>query len=281
MSASFDVVAAKAFGDLIIALSCTAGSGVDKGSRLLLGSHLLPLCEAIGSSLPVVVLEHGESGVPSLYDVRKNGWPRAARSALALRASLRQASSDNTLMFDRMGWRERFVAGARPALALPDEDNIYLAYRRVFGSGGAAFDPRPAFSRRLGIFPGSRLPKKCLPLELIADIERAIEASGGVAELILLDGERPDLERDRPEAQKVPRSFAAMAKAVRGCDAVVSADSMPAHMAEAFGRPVFVFTPVANSYWMPYSAFAERRWALFSDGAARGMAAFLDLMELD
>jgi hypothetical protein len=279
MREAFDLVVVKSFGDLIIALTSTHGIPTAEGSRLLLGSHLLPLYESLGSSLPAITIEHGETGVPSLFDMRKNGWSRAARSALALRCSLSNAASSRRLLFDQIGWRERLVAGKMPACALPEEKNIYLAYRSVFGPPVPMDAGSPSSRTRVGIFPGSRLASKNLPANLIADIRHAVAARGAEPALFLLDGERPDLERADLGGRIVPRSFTAMADAVRGCAAVISADSMSAHMVEMYGRPVFVFTPVVNEYWMPYSSFVENRWALFTDGAAAGMAGFLDAIE--
>lgn len=75
----------------------------------------------------------------------------------------------------------------------------------------------------------------------------------------------------------VPRRFQAMADAVRSVDAVISADSMPAHMAEYFGSPVFVVSPVPNAYWLPLSCLTTDRWVLFNqlDEQADRLSRFL------
>ena len=76
---------------------------------------------------------------------------------------------------------------------------------------------------------------------------------------------------------KVPRQFSLMANAVRAARVVISADSMPAHMAEYFGVPVFVMSPSPNAYWLPKSCIDSGRWSLFSDPVAttEGLARFV------
>jgi len=274
MTDTFDIVSVKAFGDLIIILSSLKSAPTAHRTRLLLGRHLQPLFDALGCPVEARWLTHGEAGVPSFYDIRKNGMRKAAVSALRLRREVASAASPNVLLFDRLGWRERFLAGGMRARALPRSDNIYLAYRALFGN--PVLDPAlPGGSGHIGIFPGSRLARKNLPLELVDQVKKRIAAHGAQSELLLLDGERPDLEHAGLGGRVLPRSFGAMIDAVSACDAVISADSMPAHLAEMMGRPVFVFTPAANNYWLPYSALASNRWALFRDGSGQALAGFL------
>ena len=153
------------------------------------------------------------------------------------------------------------------------------AYEAVFGPPAPRHDRPRSATPRIGIFPGSRLASKNLPLELVTATVSAIEAAGCSATVELLEGERPDLERALPGANIVARDFGSMIAAVRACDGIISADSMPAHLAEMAGLPVFVFSPVGNRYWLPRSAFMADRWALFEEGAATRLKEFLDEMK--
>lgn len=273
------IVAIKSYGDLIIALTCLWRSEASESSRLLIGSHLRELFAAAGRDIPTAVIEHEESGVPSIYDIRKNGWFAAVRSALQLRRGLARMEAPR-LLFDRIGWRERFLAGSSFMAELPAAENIYLAYEQMLGTGAADRQPKTITpihpGREIGIFPGSRLQSKNLPVGLVHRIVRMIEQAGATPRLYLLADERPDLEGSGLPYTSVPRNFAAMFAAARACHAIVSADSLPAHIAELEGRPVFVFTPVDNSYWMPRSAYLGRWWGLFVGADAR-LAKFLTM----
>lgn len=281
---TLSVVAVKAFGDLVIAADCIGrrSPAVRDRIEILLGTHLRPLFEALATGLPSRIVDHDEPTLPSLFTWKKDGAAKAVRSALGLHKAIRNAGlpKDRTLLFDHLGPRERFVTFGWSQVAMPRSDNIYRTYDRFLDQ----IDPVPVgadTTRRasgpLRIFPGSRVPAKNLPRNLIEGIVRTAEARGIQTELMLLDGERPDLETSDLYFTKVPRSFDAMIAAVRGAGWIVGADSMPAHIAEYTGRAMFVFSPVDNRYWLPRTAYAQGWDALFEEGAASAkLSAFID-----
>jgi hypothetical protein len=89
------------------------------------------------------------------------------------------------------------------------------------------------------------------------------------AKLFILDGDISPLVR-HPRAVTISRNFESLASAIRSVDSVISADSLPAHLAEYFGRPVFVASPAPNEYWLPYGCFRQERWGIFHDEAQFG-----------
>lgn len=259
-------VVLKAFGDLTIAATALESPPEGQGPALLVGSHLLPLASALDIRIPWTVLQLPEPGVPAMYDVRRSGFQAAARSLLKVRGALRRTASGESLLFDSAGAREYILTFPRRPLRLSAAPNIYLAYRALTG-GGEARAPekvRPA-GRRIGIFPGSRVAAKNIPVALVDAALAACVAEGWQASLYLLDGERPDLQTVDRAHIAVPRTFEAMNKAVAECDAVISADSLPAHLAERAKRPVFVFSPVENRFWLPLSAYETNRYSLFHE----------------
>lgn len=279
-TASVALVSLKAFGDYVIARTALrqAGSAADT-VQMFIGAHLNELHEALGARAGTQLIEHG-AGVPAFFDVRKAGAMSAICSGVRLRKSLRAltSSGNTTLVFDRVGMRERFLAGRAPSIALPASRNVYLAYAQLLGTSPAlpvsselvGTDPtalaqcaeRPP---RVGIFPGSRIAAKQLPPELIAWLAQTCRAAGADVEVFCLEGEPLAPQSPAYDVSVVPKRFAAMLRAVKSVDRVVSADSMPAHLAEFVARPVFVASPVANTYWLPLSSLEHGRWALFDE----------------
>jgi hypothetical protein len=264
----------KAFGDFVIAAA--AAERVAAPDRpyvtLAIGSHLVPLCAAVGPSVNVIELDTGEMGVPSLFDVRRNGLPSAIRSAWRLRRTMAQASiQDGSLILaDQIAWRERAIIGKRPSRTISSNmPNIYEGYDCLLREIG--FEITPAGSAktradpRVGIFPGSRIATKNLPISLVADLMTTMTDAGQETDLFLLQGERPDLEASGLPHKIIPRRFDALRDAIASTDRVFSADSLPAHLAEMLGVSVFVMTPRPNDFWMPRSVFQHRRWSLFND----------------
>lgn len=267
-------VQVKAFGDLVIANA--AANRVIEADRVRLSMaiarHLRPLCDALEPTIKTIELETAETGVPSIFDIRKDGLSAAFRSAWQVRGAIAGAplSRNAVVLLDRLGARERFLLGGRPTAAMPiDTANIYQGYEALLADAGFALIPNSADRaperHRAGIFPGSRIAAKNLPVSLVVALLDEAKRRGVAMELFLLDGERPDLEASGLPHLVVPRQFTALRDAIASVDVAISADSLPAHLAEMLRIDTFVLTPRPNEFWMPLSVFRLRRWCLFND----------------
>jgi hypothetical protein len=272
-------VSVKSFGDLIIAVTCLARISPDARHRvtLLIGEHLSPLASVLTILVEVRVLDERLDGPAPLFDARRLGIGAAVSSALSLRRAIgRAVAPGETLVFDTIGLRERFLAFGRRALALPPAANIYAAYEALFSKNGLPMQaigpavPTPVEGGLVRIFAGARMAHRRPPASLLHRAVQRVEAKGGRAEIMLLDGERPDLEGERLPVVVVPRDFGAMLDVMRRSDAVISPDSMTAHLAEYCSKPVLVLTPADKFYWMPRFAAETGAIALFDDDPAQG-----------
>jgi len=265
-------VSLKAFGDLVV-LRTMLRRVRGTAPAVVIGSHLVELFRALGDYPGECALIESGTDVPAMFDLRRRGLRSGLRSAASLRRRLQHASIPlgATLVFDRIGWRERFIAGRRATAALPAAANIYTAYN---GTGlfekdsiGSLIAPNKSKVSSVGIFPASRIARKDVPRALVSDVADAAIECGLQPMVYVLEGERPDLEGLAQPLQRLPRTFAALVAAVRSVDLVISADSLPAHLAENSGVPVFVVTPTENRYWLPLTAYERNLWARFDQAA--------------
>ncbi|WP_298675309.1 hypothetical protein [uncultured Sphingomonas sp.] len=276
----------KAFGDFVIAATSLERAAPEDRARLsiLAGDHLRPLAEAVSPACGLTFLGSGISGVPAIFDTRRAGARAAIRSATMLRRAVRQARDrSTTLVLDKNGWRERWLATPQGALALPTARNIYAAYDAFLAAAGIVFEGSVSakggamVDAVVGLFPGSRVAAKNLPFHVVRAALAAIARSGKHARLFLLEGERPDLEHSDLPFEMVPRRFEALIAAVDSVGSVIGADSLPAHLAERAGRPVFVLSPRPNIFWLPRSSLAHDHWAVFDADLDLSLARFLDV----
>lgn len=269
-SASYAFVELKAFGDLVMsaaALRLLPPAELAR-CRLVIGPYLQDLCRALDPPCAVEVLPIADRNVPALYDIKKRGLLAGVRSALTLRSALSLAAPGTTLVMESQARRERFIAGRRHCLEIPRAANVYLAFEAFMAANlqlADATDPavvaRPA---RVAFCPFSRVSAKNISPDLMNELARVCEDAGFEVELLLLEGERID-HPDLPPIRVIPRRFDALADALAGYAAVISADSLPAHLAEYRGTPAFVASPVENRYWLPKRAFLGDHWGLISE----------------
>lgn len=268
MSSPSAVVSLKAFGDFVIA--CHSLRRLTRqGPVILAGAHLRPLALALDVGEAVRFLPTGSSrDVPAAFDVRRRGWIEAVRSLLELRAALAAAQDGARLVFDRIGWREKFIAAAADHLALPDAPNIYSAYETHFANAGYELVPRlsalPATVRSAVIVPASRVAAKTLSAETIRAVREQLIGAGVNTEVVVLEGDAVELPHTTT-ARQIPRTFESLIDCIRRTELVVSADSLAAHLAEYLGRRCFVVAPQPNIYWLPASCLASGGWTTFQE----------------
>ncbi|MBC7380651.1 MAG: hypothetical protein H7346_24900 [Burkholderiaceae bacterium] len=267
-------VAVKAFGDLTVTaamLRCVPEDALARCS-LLIGPHLGDLSDALKPVCNVDTLPLPDHSVPAIFDLKKRGLVAGLHSALTLRSALATAAVGSILVMPRPARREAFIAGRRFSLALPPANNVYVAHERFLLQHVTTTTTTPrqpvtvARPRRIALCPFSRVAAKNIPAELVIELAEVCDQAGFAAELLLLEGEHFE-HPDAPPSRVIQRRFDALADALVGYAGMISADSLPAHLAEYCGTPAFVASPVANPYWLPAQAFKGEYWGLFDQRA--------------
>jgi hypothetical protein len=262
----------KAFGDFTIALSMLRqfSNSFNGEISLLIGEHLVGLCNGLNPSFNIKPLALGFD-VPAIYDLKKMGILKGFLSLSKIRTEITKAMSNDlsTMVFDRFTWREFLIAQNNPYLVLPQtQPNIYLAYKSFFLNFGFSQDQPVYQTNRLvneiGIFPYSRVPFKNIPLSIISSICNECSQKGFTPVVFVMDGELP-IQLDGVKVVSISRNFNSLIEAIQSMRAIVSSDSLPAHLAEYFYKPIYVATPVANNYWLPEYSFHNGSWGIFSD----------------
>lgn len=267
------IVTLKAFGDFVIA--CNASRRVQAANGMyaptvVAGEHVRSLASALGVDKTIQFIgDDSWSDVPAAFDARKRGVLSVFRSLQNLRQRLDALPSNMDFVFDRSGWRERFLGGARSFQSLSlKSGNIYLAYDQFFESlGYGNFKVGPEVKHTISraiIIPGSRLRHKQISGPVLSELAAELRKSGIKSSVVVLEGESIDLPAGI-HVKKLPRNFGELVAAVSDSDFVISADSLPSHLSEFLGVPVFVSTPSPNPYWLPRSAFVTDGWATFAE----------------
>lgn len=256
-------ISVKSYGDFIIASNALRANGSHSDS-LLCGSHLRPLMTAIDYKGNIEWLETGGDNVPAFFDVRKFGILSAIASGVTLHRLINEhVAANDLLVFDRLGWRQNFLAGLKlKAHIATGKTNIYLDYEQFLSKDVNNRVELPVKNvTKIGIFPDSRLAKKQLGPTLVSKIFHDLIKLGCDPQVVYVGSNPTRLGINN----SVVNGFDALIDRVRDFDIIISADSLPAHLAEYFEKPVFVISPVNNNYWLPKSAFLNGRFSLFCD----------------
>jgi hypothetical protein len=273
---SIAVAITKSFGDFVIAHSVlhTVEDNAKDRVRLIACGHLKRLNASLPNDVRVTFVNSGDEHVPALFDLKKRGAIAAVNSAFSLRRAFQEIERvhNEALAFHMLGVRERFIAGRWPVIAPRNRGaNIYETYHQFLAEQQIRASPallpiRAGNARSVGVFSESRLVEKRLTAPTLSLIFNRAAAAGIDAKLFILDGD-PVPQLEVPRVANIPRNFESLADAICSVESVVSADSLPAHLAEYFARPVFVASSRPNEYWLPFGCFAAKHWGVFGNAA--------------
>jgi hypothetical protein len=262
----------KAFGDFVIACSAINRIHIREGlvlPKIVVGEHVRSLASALQLEESVHFIgDKSWKDVPAAFDVRKRGVYAAFKSIIEIRRSLKESSVEGQLIFDKLGWRERFIGrGFRLYELSEGHGNIYIAYDNLFKSLGFKLDfeySSCACIDKAIIIPGARMIHRVIPAGVISRYVHELARRNIRSEVVVLEGEAVDLPVNI-NLRVIPREFGALIDAIKNSDLVISADSLPSHLSEFFHIPVFVSTPAPKPYWLPKSSYKTTGWATFSD----------------
>lgn len=255
----------RSYGDFVVALSGYQQVTPTRKIALIASDHLRPLYEAIEETGVLAHLPNIEfvdigvrQGLLSFFTNRHFFSIHTIKELRALKALLQSIPQHNTLFLEQdkriglIGWltRKNF------AVIHDGKTNIYKAYRDFLGndilvSEVEEVDIQPGFN--LLIFPGSRKKEKQLPIYWVNQLINQYTSNGinvfvgGLASEII----------GYPGSKRVVSGFKDLCEMIKNADFIISADSLPAHLAFLYRKPLEVhYNGQINEPWLPPGAKA-------------------------
>ena len=266
----YTFVSLKSFGDLTILAKHIKMLFVEDGIkvRMLAGSYHSELIEALNLNFKIDLINFKNNEIPSFYDIRNKGLIRATSSLFETRKLLKYNSYDEeVLTFDKIGLREKYLAMGANSASLGKGENIYNNYKekikKLFGRIKVdSLDIGPG--RDIIICPHASKKFRNIPSNLIDDISiKCLE--NGFNPLVYTFDDEVLIDCKIPTVIRAKKSFRDLKLSLENSHAVISADSLGAHMAAFISRPVFVVSPyVETKFWLPSSAYEKNHWGLFA-----------------
>ncbi|AWW44056.1 hypothetical protein [Polynucleobacter paneuropaeus] len=253
-------------------------------TRLVLGDHLINLNVLLNQDIQTFKLlpPSDHSDVPACYDVKKNGLFESIRSLFYLSKEIHCLPNalNSIFLIDRLSFRERVIfTGLNSKGISHNSRNIYLGYEEIFDSFFTKKNIHSRFTlprNKIGIFPASRVFEKELPKTLIQKILSQLSSDRFDCTVNIFDDVKGKIGSGLP-TRYMKKNFSTLLDTMKDYDYIISSDSLTSHLAEFLNKPVFVFTPRPNSYWLPLSSFANNYWSEFTFDSS----SFQDFLGMD
>jgi hypothetical protein len=267
----------RSYGDFVIALSGLLNNRLQRSIEVIASSHLRPLYDDLCTSgiineIPFLKFEdfgiqHQIMGCfTNKYFVELNTLHELRR----LRKFIKQLPHDHGRIYFEQSTRiylPKLFAGAANAGYVHDGvTNIYRSYAYFTKNDKDLLSPviqSPATGcLRILITPGSRKPGKAFSKELAASIVDQCTTNGHDVCLAGLPGEIAVYDNPHKEY----RTFKELIALIKNTNLLISADSLPVHLAQLMGKPHWIlYNKYVNKPWLTPFAEATKQYATFAD----------------
>ena len=259
----------RAFGDFTISAAVLKKSGAEK-IPILLPKYLIELFNALeGENIFHVVDIIQLDKYHKLFQLRKVTSVKVFRELLFEIKTLKKSlHKKNRYLLDYRSKRARILSNKLYFPAL--KDNIYHAKAALFAkhfniNADVIYVPQKKIQvKNIVLFPGSRLASKALSDELVACIFSALKEQGFNVTIVYHESEKTLLKD-----VDYFKNFTALKKLVMSADLVISADSLPLHIANFFDKFHFVI----------YNGHGNYRWETPSTRYYNSSAVYLNNKE--
>ena len=275
-----DVVAffqMQGYGDLVILANMLKKYTIsNKKINIIMGSYLFELFTELDLDVKSIFLKLEGNDIPPLFNLKNKGFVKGFYSALQIRSLLlKNYRKDNfSIIFDSTlnlcGIRERLISSKIPRVMMKSKNNIYLTYINYIKS----IDNFKIYNKDnlklkkgnlLAIFPTSRQKRKCIPENILEYIIKTSIENGFKPQIFNIKGEDEFQLHLSKYHIVLPKNFSNIINVIKKSKALVSADSLPAHIGEYYDVPTFVLSPIDNGYWLPLSTLKQGFWSKFND----------------
>lgn len=249
----------KSYGDFVILL--TILKKFDVSYKVLATSHLLPLFKSMNLNINIVFFKINENYIPSIFNFKKDGFWKALISFIKIKLFLyKNLSKVDLLVFDKYSFREIFLSLShnKKFISCSKFNNIYLNYESFINKKFIFLLQKKDLKNNIAIFPESRDKNKLLPVTFVKELVVYLESMNFIVTTIIVDKLLLDKFNDCNAKLNI-NSFDGLIKNIKANN-VISADSLPSHIAEHFNIPNFVYVSKPNEYWMPYSCYTMHNW---------------------
>jgi len=131
--------------------------------------------------------------------------------------------------------------------------NIYNSYQFQFGNIiSANTDTGFQYAKKILVFPDSRMQKKALPNSWLVELSQGLSNTNKTIEIARFD--------NNPLLEKIKyKNFNELVALILNADAIISSDSLPAHLAQLLHKPhAIIYANTINKEWITPFAHQQR-----------------------
>ena len=260
----------RGFGDYIINRYCrnffSDIVGVDYISQ-----YLIPLSHALDNDYNSFRQLEFSAKTPAFFNLKNSSFIEILDSLIQLRRTLRLISFENlecSIFLDRKRKFQDFFLGSNTVT--PRElSNVYLSHIEFYQNAGhkkiKMLNEVNTIKRKgmIRIFPYSSNVRKDLSPTHLRQLSLALTVLNQEHEIIYMTGDK--IADTNVPHSFIEKSFSALIDVIQKSKSVISCDSLPGHLSNFIGTPIFSILPSSNKYWLPYASYMNDWFLTFEE----------------
>lgn len=259
------------FGDLVILCNILKNYTINNENNfIIMGSYLTNLFNELSLDIKTIIYKLDGEDIPPIYNLKNDGIIKGYFNGLEIRNLLSNNYKEEIfyLIFDYGqvnygGIRERFFSFNLPKIFIEAKQNVYLTYidflkeknnfKHIPQTNDSGIN-----NKIVSIFPSSRQKRKVIPENILNILIHKSKKLGLIPKIYDVGNENQYSEDINKYAKILPKTFKSVIKAINNSSMVISSDSVAAHIAEFYKKPIYVFSPIRNNYWLPLSSYENK-----------------------
>jgi len=255
-----------ALGDFVI--DCFFMKKLNYHFHIIAPESFRPLAQCLGVDNQVLFFESNEKIPPKIFSVKSSMFREIISSFVGIRRSIKEIIKGKNIIIPHKDIRWKIlIKGLNPAKVsyiCNSSQNIYAAYIKFFSIQKKNIYPIFANKKikKIFIFPDSRQSHKVLSIVTLENILGKLRVFS--LDITLCSYKKPRMLNSNIH-EEVYNSFDDLTEFISSSDLVITADSLPLHLAYFHEKNVFVISDKLNSRLFPENIIQQKNFCTFND----------------
>lgn len=257
---NINILSALAFGDFVIDYHFLIESNLD--GIIFCPNYLKPLADAMDA------LKHTNffcgnflNIPPSIFGIKSSNFRSILSDCINLREAIKKINGDMIIPHNNLRWRAILYPRTYRSIC---DNNIYYSYRKFYNLEKVKRIDINTSSKIVYIFPESRQISKNVPSELCLQMANLIEKNGLICKQVVM---KNSIYKNNSKIDTIYiDKLSELIDIIDSSRFIISADSLPVHLAYWKKRSSFILSPKINYKMFPDIVIEDESWSLFNDG---------------
>ena len=244
----------RSFGDFVIAINAAQTAAPSSQKKLIASLHLQALYVAIkpylaNQNIPIQFVDLGIER--PLFSAFTNRYLISKQSVKELRALKKMLENNKSIFYLEQSRRLLLLSlyTQQNFKSIHSSGNIYYSYQHHFGNNhSVSIATDFPSAKNMLVFPDSRMQKKELPIGWLNELTLGLTNTAKTLTIARFGN-------NQIPTQLSYKNFNELVALIANADAIISSDSLPAHLAQLLHKPhAIVYANTINKEWItPYA----------------------------